>query len=238
MTTRRRVAVLPVCQTLTPCLLFSLTDEVTRENWLQHGNPDGPQQREDVVAIPKWVIEGKNGMWILAAYGALFGGLLPYLVGKWWFGARIFTKDGALNATAATFFRRLEDTTTLAELISLVADASELGGPRKTKKAEDVEQLVKARAHELGVESVMTGKFETPENRRSAALLWSHLLRAELPDTGAREGESALPLYRDMLASLLTSLSHLLLIRACRLTPDTRADSHLVAQRLARPLLA
>jgi translocation protein SEC63 len=53
---------------------------VTRENWLAYGNPDGPQQREDVVAIPKWVIEGKNSGWILGVYGALFGMLLPYLV--------------------------------------------------------------------------------------------------------------------------------------------------------------
>jgi translocation protein SEC63 len=60
--------------------MCSLTDDVTRENWLAYGNPDGPQQREDVVAIPKWVIEGKNSGWILGVYGALFGMLLPYLV--------------------------------------------------------------------------------------------------------------------------------------------------------------
>lgn len=47
---------------------------------MAYGNPDGPQQREDVVAIPKWVIEGKNSGWILGVYGAVFGVLLPYLV--------------------------------------------------------------------------------------------------------------------------------------------------------------
>lgn len=53
---------------------------MTRENWQLYGNPDGPQQREDVVAIPKWVVEGKNGSWVLAVYGLVIGGILPWLV--------------------------------------------------------------------------------------------------------------------------------------------------------------
>ena len=58
----------------------SLTDEVTRENLAKYGNPDGPQQREDKIAIPQWIVEGKNSIWVLAAYGLLLGGGIPWIV--------------------------------------------------------------------------------------------------------------------------------------------------------------
>lgn len=58
----------------------ALTDEVTRDNLAKYGNPDGPQQREDKIAIPKWVVEGKNSIWVLAAYGLLLGGGIPFVV--------------------------------------------------------------------------------------------------------------------------------------------------------------
>ena len=58
----------------------SLTDEVTRENLAKYGNPDGPQQREEKIAIPRWVVEGKNGNWVLAVYGLVLGGGIPFVV--------------------------------------------------------------------------------------------------------------------------------------------------------------
>ena len=58
----------------------SLTDEVIRENLAKYGNPDGPQQREDKIAIPQWIVEGKNSIWVLVAYGLLLGGGIPWIV--------------------------------------------------------------------------------------------------------------------------------------------------------------
>ena len=58
----------------------SLTDEITRENLAKYGNPDGPQQREDKIAIPQWVVEGRNNIWVLGAYGLVLGGGIPFVV--------------------------------------------------------------------------------------------------------------------------------------------------------------
>jgi len=58
----------------------SLTDEVTRENLAKYGNPDGPQQREDKIAIPTWVVEGRNNIWVLGLYGLVLGGGIPFVV--------------------------------------------------------------------------------------------------------------------------------------------------------------
>lgn len=58
----------------------SLTDEAIRENLAKYGNPDGPQQREDKIAIPQWVVEGKNSIWVLGSYGLVLGVGIPFIV--------------------------------------------------------------------------------------------------------------------------------------------------------------
>ncbi len=128
---------------------YSLTDEAIRENLRLYGNPDGVQSREEKIAIPKWVVEGKNGIWVLAVYGLGLGGGIPFLVvsesrrggltggwmrslivfflhqGRWWFSQKQITKDGALNTTAEFFFHELFEDITFAQLISLLACALE-----------------------------------------------------------------------------------------------------------------
>jgi translocation protein SEC63 len=65
---------------LTDLKLPSLTDENTRKNWELYGHPDGRQQTSVGIALPTWVIEGKNNKWVLGFYGIIFGGALPVLV--------------------------------------------------------------------------------------------------------------------------------------------------------------
>jgi translocation protein SEC63 len=57
-----------------------LTDETVRQNLEQYGHPDGKQEFSVGIAIPKWVVEGKNSMIVLAFYGAIFMGILPLVV--------------------------------------------------------------------------------------------------------------------------------------------------------------
>lgn len=32
------------------------------------------------IALPKWIVEGKNNIWVLGVYGIIFGVALPSLV--------------------------------------------------------------------------------------------------------------------------------------------------------------
>lgn len=58
----------------------SLTDETTRENLEKYGHPDGRQDVSMGIALPQWIVERKNNVWVLGVYGLLFGGALPALV--------------------------------------------------------------------------------------------------------------------------------------------------------------
>jgi translocation protein SEC63 len=42
----------------------ALTDEVSRENWIKYGNPDGPQAATFGIALPSWVVEKQNSIWV------------------------------------------------------------------------------------------------------------------------------------------------------------------------------
>ena len=57
-----------------------LTDEKIRKNWLEWNNPDGPQATSMGIALPKWIVESQNNIWVLGFYGLLFGGALPAVV--------------------------------------------------------------------------------------------------------------------------------------------------------------
>ncbi|OCF32886.1 translocation protein SEC63 [Kwoniella heveanensis BCC8398] len=207
----------------------ALTDEVTRENLAKYGNPDGPQQREDKIAIPQWVVEGKNNIWVLGAYGLVLGGGIPWIVGRWWFAQRRLTRDGILNPTAEVFFHQLRDDTDFISLISLIASALEftavLGGKKRgSKKArkerqakiDDLEKVLDARKAEVGVEESPIMKKESRVNvtsavaKRARALLWAHLLRVDLNDPELEADKlSVLRVTPLLLNALLNiSLSH------------------------------
>ena len=57
-----------------------MTDETIRKNWELYGHPDGRQEVSMGIALPKWVVESGNNIWVLGVYGLIFGGALPALV--------------------------------------------------------------------------------------------------------------------------------------------------------------
>ena len=71
----------------------SLTDETIRKNLRDFGHPDGRQEVSMGIALPKWVVESSNNIWVLGAYGLLFGGALPALVVSHLSVATLFTSS-------------------------------------------------------------------------------------------------------------------------------------------------
>ncbi|WWD05556.1 hypothetical protein V865_003636 [Kwoniella europaea PYCC6329] len=205
----------------------SLTDEVTRENLAKYGNPDGPQQREDKIAIPQWVVEGKNSIWVLGAYGLVLGGGIPWVVGRWWFAQRKLTRDGILNPTAEIFFHQLREDTDFFSLISLLASALEftavLGGSKKRgskkerkerqSKIDELEKILDQRKIEIGIEENPLMKKEnrvvvtTAVAKRARALLWAHLLRIDLNDHQLESEKLAVLRVTPPLLSALLNIS-------------------------------
>lgn len=147
------------------------------------------------IALPKWIVEGPNRMFVLAGYGIIFGGLLPALVGRWWFGNREKTKDGVNARSASAFFKSLSEDSGMDEVVGSLGKSFEWERPQKTRTAEldELEKSIKAR---LGTKWDSLKKLAevVPEQhearRRSFILLYAHLLRLPVTNSALKSGSS------------------------------------------------
>lgn len=107
----------------------SLTDEVTRNNFLEFGHPDGPQPTSHGIALPKWLVEGQGSPFLVGTYALVVGVLLPWFIGTWWSGVKSYTRRGIHNKTAASFFsimaKEQPDYITHKRILEAISDAEE-----------------------------------------------------------------------------------------------------------------
>ena len=146
------------------------------------------------IALPKWIVEGPRRIWVLAAYGVIFGGFLPFLVGQWWFGNREKTKDGVNARSAAAFFKSLSEESGLDEVIGSLGQSFEWERSAKTTQAAELDELEKKIQEKLGAkwESLKKLAAVVPEKhanrRRAFILLYAHLLRLPITSSALRAG--------------------------------------------------
>ena len=70
-----------------------MTDKEAMTNWEKYGNPDGPIAMGFGIALPSWIVEKENSMWVLGAYALVFMLALPTAVGMWWYRSLRYTGD-------------------------------------------------------------------------------------------------------------------------------------------------
>ncbi|KZT53375.1 hypothetical protein CALCODRAFT_458082, partial [Calocera cornea HHB12733] len=190
----------------------ALTDETVRRNLELYGHPDGKQEYSVGIAIPRWIVEGQNNIWVLGVYGVVFGVGLPFLVGRWWFTSRKMTRDRVQGATATLFFKNMRDKSDYPVLVELLGRSWELERPvakRSPAAEEALDGIVKSVREKVPLWTPV-GEFDSARTRRATALLWAHLLRLPLSDPSLEHEQDDLLLQtRDMLKSMLSiSLAH------------------------------
>ncbi|KAF8516019.1 Sec63 Brl domain-containing protein [Hysterangium stoloniferum] len=183
----------------------ALTDETIRRNVIDFNDPDGRQQFSTGIAIPHWIVESQNSIWVLGFYALVFGAGLPALVGRWWFGSRRYTKDGVLTRTAELFFKSAREDITEKGILVALATALPWEKHGKVGKAADVElgALMGKIDERLGSEWVLKA-----ETSRALTLIYAHLLR--IPVNGASL-QALQKTYLLHIPSLLNSLLTIIL---------------------------
>lgn len=63
-------------------VLQALTDEEAKKNWDLYGNPDGPSAMSFGIALPSWIVQKENSVWVLGLYALVFMVALPVMVMK------------------------------------------------------------------------------------------------------------------------------------------------------------
>ena len=147
------------------------------------------------IALPKGIIEGRSRMLVLAGYALIFGGLLPALVGRWWFGNREKTKDGVHARSAAVFFKTLTEDSNIDDVVASLGKTFEYERPAGSKQAKEIDQLEeeieKTLGHKWGSLKSLAEILpkQTQARRRAFILLYAHLLRLPISNASLRKGE-------------------------------------------------
>ncbi|KAL5117956.1 secretory subunit [Pleosporales sp. CAS-2024a] len=170
----------------------ALTDEEVRNNYLQYGHPDGKQSFSIGIALPKWIVTEGAGKYVLLIYALALGVILPYTVGKWWYGTQRLTKEKVLVASAGKIFREYNNEQGESGVISALSTGEEfnevLNGHKADNGLSKLEQKVLSDP-DSPLTKVITKKerqklddMEDSRRRKVLALLWAYLGRIELED--------------------------------------------------------
>ncbi|KAG9307026.1 hypothetical protein G9A89_003077 [Geosiphon pyriformis] len=158
-----------------------LTDDDIRKNYEEWGHPDGKQAYSLGIALPTWLVESKNNIFVLGVYGIVFGILLPFFVGRWWYSSNGYTKDKIRTHTMALFFKELRDkssTKHILELLSASMEFLELVEQRPSD-ALVLPPIVSSIKDEL---DRRFGERFDKSKKKANALLHAHLLRINVTE--------------------------------------------------------
>ncbi|OBT58917.1 hypothetical protein VE04_00569 [Pseudogymnoascus sp. 24MN13] len=176
----------------------ALTDEDIRNNYQQFGHPDGKQSFSIGIALPQFIITDGNGKYVLIIYAGLLGVLLPYLVGKWWYGTQALSKEKVLIESANNLFKEYEEAIAEADVVYALSSGVEFNKVLKGNKAEvslgRLESRILADGEFGPFAAGLTVKDRTKledleggVRRKTLALIWAYLGRIELDDNALDE---------------------------------------------------
>lgn len=171
----------------------ALTDEEVRNNYLQYGHPDGKQSFSIGIALPKWIVTEGHGRYVLLGYGIVLGVVLPYLVGKWWYGTQRVTKEKVLVSSAGNIFKEYKPDLNEGGVLAALATGTEFEEALRGHKAEAGLSKVESKLFQEGELSPLAGGLSVKDRRtleeldegarrKALALLWAYLGRVELED--------------------------------------------------------
>ncbi|CAH1799731.1 unnamed protein product [Owenia fusiformis] len=165
----------------------ALTDDEARKNWEEYGNPDGPGATHFGIALPKWIVEKQNSVWVLAAYGLVFMIILPLVVGTWWYRSIKFSGDAVLLDTTQLYYCFLHKTPNmiLKRAVMILAGSLEFSRSHnqevqeRPSDNEEIPLLMKdlPNLNEKNKERPLC----FPYSVKARALLYAHFSRIELP---------------------------------------------------------
>ncbi|KAK4193607.1 Sec63 Brl domain-containing protein [Podospora australis] len=196
----------------------ALTDEDVRNNYIQYGNPDGKQGYSINIALPKAIVSDGNGKYVVLVYSMLFGILLPYLVGSWWYGTLRRSKEGVLMESANRLFREYKDTIDEGGVISALSTGKEYEELFKGDKADSGLSKVESRILAEGELTPLAGglsvkdkekleDLESGAQRKAFALLWAYLGRIDLEDPVLNKAKFAVAPIAHSLNKSFTAIS-------------------------------
>lgn len=125
------------------------------EKFLSNNCSDGRGAMSFGIALPSWIVEKENSIWVLGLYGIVFMVALPVTVGTWWYRTIRFSGEKVLLDTTQLYFYFFHKTPNMAlkRVIMILAASLEFDKRHSSQVVErptdneEVPQLIKQLPH-------------------------------------------------------------------------------------------
>ncbi|XP_073951178.1 translocation protein Sec63 [Choristoneura fumiferana] len=204
----------------------ALTDDEARRNWEKYGNPDGPGAMSFGIALPSWIVEKENSVWVLGLYALVFMVALPTVVGTWWYRSIRYSGEQVLLDTTQMYFYFCHKTPSmpLKRALMILAASCEFDRRHNSEVIEritdneEVPMLLRDLPN-LG-EKNKEQPLCRPYSIKARALLHAHLSRMRLPsealDADRRYVVSRCP---DLIVEMVNCVNQLIALAYARRIP-------------------
>ncbi|GLH14484.1 AAEL007987-PA, partial [Gryllus bimaculatus] len=204
----------------------ALTDDEARRNWEKYGNPDGPGAMSFGIALPSWIIEKENSVWVLGLYALVFMVALPTIVGMWWYKSIRYSGDQVLLDTTQMYYYFFHKTPSMAlkRVIMILGASLEFEKKHngeiveRPSDNEEVPQLIKQipNLSEKNRERPLCALYSI----KARALLHAHLHRIALkPDTLDKDRQYVVKKCPYLIQEMVNCVSQLILLAYARRIP-------------------
>ncbi|XP_050343052.1 translocation protein SEC63 homolog [Nymphalis io] len=204
----------------------ALTDDEARRNWEKYGNPDGPGAMSFGIALPSWIVEKENSVWVLGLYALVFMVALPTAVGTWWYRSIRFSGEQVLLDTTQMYFYFCHKTPSMPLKRALMILAASCEFDRRHNSEiieritdnEEVPMLLRELPN-LG-EKNKEQPLCRPYSIKARALLHAHLLRMRLPqDTLEVDRRYIVSRCPDLIVEMVNCVNQLIALAYARRIP-------------------
>ncbi|XP_003702349.1 translocation protein Sec63 [Megachile rotundata] len=204
----------------------ALTDEEARKNWEKYGNPDGPGAMSFGIALPSWIVEKENSVWVLGLYLLVFMCALPTAVGTWWYKSIRYTGDQVLLETTQLYYVFFIKTPSMSlkRVIMILAASFEFHKKRNAEiverytDSEEVYSLIK-QLPDLGVKNKETPLCDS-YSIKARALIHAHLSRLQLnPETLEKDRQYIIKKCPYLIQEMVTCVNRVILLAYARRVP-------------------
>uniref|UniRef100_A0A6M2DBT9 Putative molecular chaperone sec63 endoplasmic reticulum translocon component n=1 Tax=Xenopsylla cheopis TaxID=163159 RepID=A0A6M2DBT9_XENCH len=168
----------------------ALTDAEARKNFEKYGNPDGPGVMSFGIALPSWIVQKENSIFVLGLYAAVFMVALPVAVCTWWYRTIKYSGDRVLLDTTQMYYYFLYRTPemSLKRALMILGASLEFDKKHNSEVMERLSDNIEVRALIKLLPNLNEKNKEQPLCRlysiKARALLHAHLSRMRLnPET-------------------------------------------------------
>ncbi|XP_015595625.1 translocation protein SEC63 homolog [Cephus cinctus] len=201
----------------------ALTDDEAKKNWEKYGNPDGPGAMSFGIALPSWIVEKENSVWVLGLYALVFMVALPTVVGMWWYKSIRYSGDQVLLDTTQMYYYFFHKTPSMAlrRVIMILAASFEFykkHNPEIIERHSDNEEvpsLIKQLSNlgEKNKERPLCHLYSI----KARALLHAHLLRIPLnPETLEKDRQYIVKKCPYFIQEMVTCVNQLIMLAYAR----------------------